>query len=182
MRETLSQRSWEWIKEQPDFHSYELAKEMEISLHQAQMVISHLKERGAVKTINRNSNPVVYAKVSRAKPHLPGKNLTSPQPKSIRQRIWQIMRFLEVFTIPEVMALAECSKSSVERYLTDLCRFGYVAKISSFNKRAPMAKRRGWHNRYRLLENTGCKYPIARPEGLYDQNLKRLIERPETAK
>lgn len=181
MRETLSQRSWEWIKKQPDFHSHELAKEMDVSLHQAQMVIDHLKTLGAVETINSKAKPVVYAKVARAKPHLPGKNPTSPQPNSIRQRIWQAMRFLEVFTIPEVMGLAECSKSSVERYLTDLCRYEYVVKVGSFNKRAPMAKRRGWHNRYRLFNNTGHKYPVARKEGLFDQNLKRLIERPETA-
>ena len=76
MSETLSQRSWEWIKAQPDFHSTELAKEMEVSLHQAQMVIDHLKQLGAVTTVNRKANPVVYAKVARAKPHLPGKNTT----------------------------------------------------------------------------------------------------------
>ena len=53
MSQTLSQRSWEWIKEQPDFHSNELAKEMEVSLYQAQMVIDHLKQLGAVTTVNR---------------------------------------------------------------------------------------------------------------------------------
>ena len=182
MRETLSQRSWEWIKKQPDFHSHELAKEMDVSLHQAQMVIDHLKTLGAVETINSKAKPVVYAKVARAKPHLPGKNPTSPQPTSIRQRIWQAMRFLEVFTIPEVMGLAECSKSSVERYLTDLCRYQYVVKLSGFNKRASMAKRRGWHNRYRLLSNTGHMYPIARQAGLYDQNLKKLVAATAVAK
>ena len=175
MSQTLSQRSWEWIKEQPDFHSNELAKEMEVSLYQAQMVIDHLKQLGAVTTVNRKANPVVYAKVARAKPHLPGKNTTSPQPGSKRQKIWQAMRYLEVFTIPEIVALAECSRSSVERYLTDLCRYQYVVKLSGFNKRASMAKRRGWHNRYRLLSNTGHMYPIARKAGLYDQNLKKLV-------
>ena len=182
MSQTLSQRSWEWIKEQPDFHSTELAKEMEVSLHQAQMVIDHLKQLGAVITVNRRANPVVYAKVARAKPHLPGKNTTSPQPRSKRQKIWQAMRYLEVFTIPEIMALAQCSKSSVERYLTDLCRFQYVVKISSFNKRAPMARRRGWHNRYRLLSNTGHMYPIARQDGLFDQNLKKMVMATTAAK
>ena len=182
MSQTLSQRSWEWIKEQPDFHSNELAKEMEVSLYQAQMVIDHLKQLGAVTTVNRKANPVVYAKVARAKPHLPGKNTTSPQPGSKRQKIWQAMRYLEVFTIPEIVALAECSRSSVERYLTDLCRYQYVVKLSGFNKHASMAKRRGWHNRYRLLSNTGHMYPIARQAGLYDQNLKKLVAATAVAK
>lgn len=180
MQKTLSQRSWEWIKRQPDFQSKELAKEMEVSLHEAQMVIDHLKKRGAVQTINNRRKPVVYAKVARAKPHLPGKNPTSPQPNSIRQKIWQAMRFLEVFTIPEIVALADCKKSNVERFLTDLCRYQYVARISTFNKRSPMAKRKGWHNRYRLLENTGRKYPVVRSTGLFDQNLQQLVPKPKS--
>lgn len=158
--QTLSQRSWEWIKSQPNFHSNELAKIMDIELHSAQMVIDHLKKLGCVITTNSNAKPVVYAAVKHAAPHLPGKNKVSPQPNSIRQKIWQAIRWTERFTIDEIASLAECSRNSVERYVSDLRKYGYVARLTKPSVKVSNAKRKGVNAVYRLIKNTGPKYPV----------------------
>jgi hypothetical protein len=176
---TLSQRSWEWIKQQQDFGSSELAAHMEVSLKSAQMVISHLQDLQAITTISVGVKPVVYQAVEDVTPHLPGKNQTAERPKSIRQKLWQAMRFLGDFTVADLQAHAECSRSSVERYLSDLVRYEYVFITRPQRRKASMAQRKGFSVRYRLLKNTGHKYPVIRPTGLYDQNLKKLVEQPK---
>lgn len=175
---TLSQRAWEWIKQQPDFGSAELAEHMDVSLKSAQMVIAHLQDLKAITTISTGVKPVVYQAVKDAAPHLPGKNQTAERPKSIRQKLWQAMRFLTDFTVADLQANAECSRSSAERFLSDLVRYEYVFITRPQRRNASMAQRKGFAVRYRLLKNTGHKYPVIRPTGLYDQNLKQLVPMP----
>lgn len=177
--QTLSQRAWEWIEQQQDFGSAELAAHMEVSLKSAQMVISHLQDLKAIATISTGVKPVVYQAVAGAKPHLPGKNQTAERPKSIRQKLWQAMRFLGDFTVADLQANAECSRASAERFLSDLVRYEYVFITRPQRRNARMAQRKGFSVRYRLLKNTGHKYPVIRPTGLYDQNLKKLVEKPK---
>ncbi|MEE2025060.1 hypothetical protein [Alkalimonas mucilaginosa] len=177
-KKTLSQRAWEWIKEQPDFGSAELAAHMDVSLKSAQMVIAHLQDLKAIETTSQGVKPVVYQAVPGANPHLPGKNTTAVRPKSQRQRIWQAARFLGEFTIADIQATAECSRNSIERYLCDLVRFEYVVIKRGLNRKASMKERTGRPVRYRLSKNTGHKYPIVRDNGLYDQNLKVLVPKP----
>lgn len=175
MSQTLSQRSWEWIKTKPEFLAKELAKEMDISLHQSQMVISHLKDLGAIESSHRGYNGTVYLAVEGITPHLPGKNTTSPRKKCIRQKIWNAIRYLNKFTIPEVMAAADCSKANVESYLMHLRRYGYVATVRKQNVKLPMSKRKGHCNQYLLINNTGHKYPVVSAKGIRDQNQNKLI-------
>ncbi|WP_299072794.1 hypothetical protein [uncultured Paraglaciecola sp.] len=182
MTKTLSQRSWEWIKTRPEFLSKELASAMDVNLHQAQMVISHLKDLGAIKSSHRGYKGTVYLAVEGATPHLPGKNPTSPRKKCIRQKIWNAIRFLNKFTIPEIMAAADCSKANVESYLTHLRRYGYVATVRKQNVKLSMAKRRGHLNQYLLINNTGHKYPVVSAKGMRDQNQNILIPLNATKK
>lgn len=175
---TLSQRAWEWIKSQPDFGSAELAAHMDVSLKSAQMVIGHLQELKAIETVSVGVKPVVYRAVQGATPHLPGKNQTAVRPKSQRQKIWQAMRFLGEFTISDLEAASESSRCSIERFISDLVRFEYVIIKRGLQLKAPMAQRTGSQVRYRLAKNTGRKYPIARTNELYDQNLKALVPKP----
>ena len=179
---TLSQRAWEWIEKQPNFGSAELAKHMDVSLKSAQMVIAHLQDLKAIETISTGVKPVVYQAVKDAKPHLPGKNKTAERPKSIRQKLWQAMRFLNDFTVADLQANAECSRASVERFLSDLVRYEYVFITRPQRRKATMAERKGSAVRYRLLKNTGHKYPVVRAAGLYDQNIKKLVPMPQRTK
>lgn len=178
MAQTLSQRSWEWIKNRGEFGSKDLSRDMDITLKQAQMIISHLTTLGAITSLRRGYNGAVYARVEGVEPHLPGKNATSPRKVCIRQRVWQAMRFYQTFTIADIMAAAECSKSSVERYISDLRRYKYVTAVRRQNVRTSMAKRRGHQNRYLLLVNTGHKYPVMSAKGLRDQNRNELVPLP----
>ncbi|WP_102798758.1 hypothetical protein [Bowmanella denitrificans] len=173
---TTSQTSWEWIQTQPSFHATDLVHALNITLHQAQMAIDYLKSLGAVETVNATFNPVLYSRVKGVKPILPGKNRTSPKPKSARQRIWQAMRFLRKFTVDDLTGSAEATRASVEKYLSDLICYGYVVISQPQRRRASMAVRTGSKVVYMLLENTGYKYPIIRPNGLWDQNRKQLVE------
>lgn len=177
-KQTLSQRAWEWIKTKPDFGSAELAQHMDVSLKSAQMVIGHLQEQKAIETISQGVKPVVYRAKAGVNPHLPGKNQTAFRPKSQRQRIWQAMRFLGEFTVSDIEATAESTRSSIERFISDLVRFEYVVIKRGLKLNAPMSERTGSQVRYRLLQNTGHKYPIARGQELYDQNLKATVKKP----
>lgn len=175
MSQTLSQSSWKWIKKRPEFRSKELATAMEITLHQAQMVISHLQKLNAITTSHRGYNGAVYIPVPDAKPHLPGKNPTSARKKCLRQKIWSAVRYLQKFTIADVQAAADCSKASVERYLSDLRKHGYVVTVKGQNVKAPMSSRRGHRNQYLLINNTGHKYPVMGANGMRDQNRNKLV-------
>jgi hypothetical protein len=175
---TLSQRAWEWIRQQPDFTSGDLAQNMDVSLYSAQMIISHLQDKAALKRTNTGVNPAVYQAVKDFEPHLPGKNTTAPRPSCMRQKVWQAMRFLNDFTVGDLMATAECTRSTAERFICDLVRFEYVFISKPQQKKARMSERKGSEVRYRMLKNTGRLYPIIRPDGLYDQNTKKLIVRP----
>lgn len=175
---TLSQRAWEWIRQQPDFTSDALAQNMDVSLYSAQIIISHLQDRMALNRTNLGVNPAVYQAVKGFTPHLPGKNTTAPRPGCMRQKVWQAMRFLNDFTVGDLMATAECTRSTAERFICDLVRFEYVFISKPQQRNARMSERKGSEVRYRMLKNTGRVYPIIRPDGLYDQNTKQLIVRP----
>lgn len=182
MTETLSQRSWAWIKTQQSFGSRDLASEMDVTLYQAQMVIDHLRNLGAVLSSHRGYNGAVYQPVENCEPHLPGKNSTSPQPSSVRQRMWQTIRFLHTFTIEDVMTSAECSRSSAEKFISDLRKYEYIAITRKINVRAPMTKRTGRRNKYLLINNTGRKYPVLGPNGMRDQNLNKIMKAAKPSK
>ncbi|MGQ8367105.1 hypothetical protein [Glaciecola sp. 1036] len=175
MKRTLSQRSWEWIKHQHTFSSKELASEMDVSLAQAQNAIYHLKTLGAVRSMHRGYKGTVYSKIENAKPFLPGKNATSPRGVCVRQRIWQTIRYLTKFTVNEVIASAECSRASVEKFISDLQKYNYVVSVRQVKVTDPMRKRTGNGHTYLLINNTGRKYPVMSEKGMRDQNLDRLM-------
>lgn len=175
MTQTLSQRSWAWIKTQKKFGSKDLASEMDVTLNQAQMVIDHLKNLGAIESSHRGFKGAVYLCIDNAEPHLPGKNSTSPRPTSVRQRMWQAIRYLNKFTVEDVISTAECSRSSAEKFISDLRKYQYIAVVRKINVRAPMSKRTGQLNQYLLVNNTGHKYPVLGPKGMRDQNKDKLV-------
>jgi Mn-dependent DtxR family transcriptional regulator len=179
---TLSQKSWQWIKERKGFQSHELANAMNVSLRKAQNAIEHLKKVGAIETSHRAFKGTLYVPIENAAPFLPGKNTISPQPKSIRQRMWNAMRYLTKFTIADIQAASDCSKSSVEKYLSDLRKYGYVATVKKQNVKSPMSLRTGNFNRYLLINNTGHKYPVMGVKGMRDQNLNKLMPEIEQRK
>ena len=180
MQKTLSQRSWEWIKNQPDFHSTELAKAMNVPRTKIKTVMDEFVRKGHVEAANTAAKPYVY----RATEKEPSFERSRPNPhpeRNARQKIWQAMRFLSSqFTVEEVQAATGTSRSNVTRFISDLIKYRYVAKT-----RGQWGKAKQRHAReckYLLLENTGHKYPVIKKTGLWDQNLRKLIPKPDQEK
>lgn len=171
MSKALSQLAWEWIKEQPEFTSKTLAAHMDVSLYVAQMLIATLQEKKAVITTHGSLHPAIYAAAPGAKPEWKGKARFIYRPKSARQKIWQAMRFLHRFTCSDVVATSETTKASVEKFLSDLVKAGYVKIVNPQKRKASMAERRQHQVQYLLIKNTGYKYPVVRKAEVLDQNL-----------
>lgn len=178
MKKTLSQRSWEWIKEQSVFTSKQLAAAMDVELRQAQGSIDHLIRKGGVVSGGWGKSGAKYSPIPGATPHLPGKNTTSARNVCIRQKIWQAMRFHQNFTIDDIVASVECARSNVNVFVAQLCRYEYVKKTRGISMRQPMSNRRGASAKYLLLKNTGHRYPVIWAGHLRDQNTGKIIPDP----
>ncbi len=180
MRETLSQRSWEWIKKQSDFHSTDLAKAMEVTMPKIKTVMDEFIRNGYVVAVNTNAKPYVY-EVTGIEPSFTRTRPNPHSPENARQRIWQAMRFYGTnFTVQEIQAAAMTSRSNVTRYISDLVRYRYIARTR--NQWGVKKQRYARECKYLLVENTGHKYPVIKKTGLWDQNLKQFVPLPNTEK
>lgn len=180
MSQTLSQRSWEWIKKQPDFHSTDLARAMNVTVPKIKTVMDEFVRNEYVKAVNKAAKPYVYEATGK-EPSF-SRNRPNPHPqRNARQRIWQAIRFLNNhFTVEEVQAAANTSRQNVTRFISDLVKYRYVVKT-----RSQWSNAKGRGNgvcKYLLIENTGHKYPVIKKSGLWDQNLKRLVLASDTEK
>jgi predicted transcriptional regulator len=171
MTKTLSQRSWEWIKEQPDFHTTELAAVLEVPRKKVKLVLDEFIRKGHVIAINKSAKPYVYKGVAENEPNFSRDSGNSHSPVNARQKIWQAMRYLNTFTVEEVMAASEQTRSNVTRFISALTQYGYVIKTRK-QRVDRTNKRPSTPNRYLLLNNTGRLYPIVRANTLWDQNRK----------
>ena len=174
MRETLSQRSWEWIKKQPDFHSTDLARAMKVPMPKIKTVMDEFVRNKYVKAVNKSAKPYVHEATGKE----PSFNRSRPNPHpkaNARQRIWQAIRFLNSqFTVEEVQAAASTSRQNVTRFISDLVKYRYVVKTR--NQRSKGLQTGPRVCKYLLIENTGHKYPVIKKSGLWDQNLKQLVK------
>lgn len=176
MQKSLSQQCWEWIADQPDFHSTDLARAMDVPMKKIKSVMDEFIRRGYVEAANTAAKPYVY-KVTPTKPSF-RKTRPNPHPKTnARQRIWQAMRFMNgQFTVEQIQAAASTSRSNVNRFISDLIKYEYVAKVRG--QWGLSGQQRARECRYLLVENTGWKYPVVKKNGLWDQNKKILVPRP----
>lgn len=87
-----------------------------------------------------------------------------------RQKQWNSMRIIKVFTAEDIAATAECELSYTKEYIRMLCRAGYLILVH----KAPvgMHKVAGEYNVYRLLKDTGPKSPVIRNKdrNVFDPN------------
>lgn len=177
MTKTLSQRSWEWIEEQPDFHTTELAAVLEVPRKKIKLVMDEFIRKGCVVAINTNAKPYVYKGVIERKPNFSRDSGNTHPPGNGRQKIWQAMRFLNSFTVDEVVAASEQNRSNVNRYISALVEYGYVVKTRK-QRVDRTQKRPSTPCKYLLVENTGRLYPIMSADSLWDQNRKTEIAKP----
>jgi hypothetical protein len=87
------------------------------------------------------------------------------QPRA-RDRLWQSMRVLRRFTLPDLSATAEASETNAGNYIRGLLKSKYVAIV-----RPRQSGRKGGHVIYQLQRDTGPKAPRLQRDGnTYDPN------------
>ncbi|OFC71782.1 helix-turn-helix domain-containing protein [Alteromonas confluentis] len=175
---SLTQVCWEWIEDQPDFHSTELARYVGQPMPKIKSVMDELIRRGCVEAVNKAAKPYVYRAVPTATPSFSRKR-PNPHPQACkRQRIWQAMRYLgPKFTVEEVQAAADVKRGDATRFISDLRKYGYVALTrGQWGAKKQSAPRPCI---YHLVENTGRKYPVVGKRGLRDQNTGKAIAPPK---
>ena len=87
-----------------------------------------------------------------------------------RDRAWQSMRILRLFTLPDLAATAEMGVDNARKYITGLRRSGYLTIA-----RAKQEGRKNGHEVYRLVRDTGPRAPRLQSDGrTYDPNQHQI--------
>jgi flagellar basal body rod protein FlgC len=90
-----------------------------------------------------------------------------------RQRAWNAMRYMVVFTAADIQATAEIGKDNLKRYIRALAAVGYLRCIQERRSGASMG-----HAVWSLVRNSGPKHPLALKDGrVYDPNTDTVFER-----
>ncbi|MEJ1358304.1 MAG: hypothetical protein RPU42_14450 [Candidatus Sedimenticola sp. (ex Thyasira tokunagai)] len=89
-----------------------------------------------------------------------------------RDRAWQSMRILPHFSVPELMATAEIGNENARKYIKGLLQSGYLVIA-----RKKQNGRKGGHEAYRLIRNTGPRAPRLQTDGnTYDPNEHKVYD------
>jgi hypothetical protein len=87
-------------------------------------------------------------------PGVKGMVYSRPRQRTVRRKIWQSMRILLRFTIPDLCRTACASQSNVKKFVRNLTIHGYVAKHGDY-----VSGRKGSYQEFRLVRNIGPDYP-----------------------
>lgn len=84
----------------------------------------------------------------------------------VRQKLWQSMRVMRRFTLPQLMATADAEQGPAAAYVNSLKNAGYL-RVEQQRQLGIT----GSHGVYQLLRDTGPKHPITnRVQVVYDPN------------
>jgi hypothetical protein len=92
----------------------------------------------------------------------------SPRTRTVRDRLWSVMRVLRDFDLPTLIIAADSSRRSAEDLVNCLLRAGYLRRLSCGNRM------KGTWSTYRLLRNTGPRTPSV-SHGLVDGRRRREV-------
>jgi hypothetical protein len=89
-----------------------------------------------------------------------------------RQRAWASMRYLRVFTGPQIEMVSDINYDNLKKYLAGLEKAGYLKRRKAKRNGSPAG-----HVQWILIRNSGPKHPIVRKYGLgvYDPNLDEVF-------
>jgi hypothetical protein len=166
MSEIISQTAWEWLKEQENFQTADLAIHLGLTKEKTKTILQHLNRKGLIETLNTSMKPYLYAPVKSAVPNFSRGN-SLPPIKNGRLLIWRAMRWQCEFSNASIAASTRQKSSSINLYIRILVAHDYVRVT-----RKPGACKKGL---YRLVTYTGPKNPQMKKGGLYDQNLSKFI-------
>lgn len=86
-----------------------------------------------------------------------------------KQKMWQVMRGLNTFTIDDIARLTGYDMTTVISYVSRLFRAGYL-RVEGKERVAGKRPRRT----FRLIKNTGVFAPYE-AKAIYDPNLKKVV-------
>ena len=88
-------------------------------------------------------------------PGIKGMTVHKPRRTAVRRKVWQSMRILRRFTIPDLCRTSGASSSNIRKFIRRLAEHGYVA-IQEPN----VSGRTGSYHGWRLVKDTGPDYPM----------------------
>lgn len=94
---------------------------------------------------------------------------------STRARIWQSIRILRRFTLPDLVATAEANHDNARKFVQGLARVGYL-RVAKPKQNG----RKGGHQVWMLIRDTGPHPPRLQSDGgVWDPNT-HTVHREET--
>jgi len=84
-----------------------------------------------------------------------GMTAARPQQNTCRRRMWQSMRILRRFQLPDLCRTAEAKYCNARKFVQALETHGYVARCGSYVKGI-----RGVYQTFRLVRDIGPDYPV----------------------
>lgn len=86
-------------------------------------------------------------------PGIKGMGNGKARPGNVRLKIWQSMRVMRRFTIPDLCRTSGASDTNVRKFVRNLWRHGYVAKTGTY-----ISGRPGLYQGFRIAIDTGPVY------------------------
>ncbi len=80
---------------------------------------------------------------------------SSPRKNTSRRKVWQSMRILRRFSVPDLCRTSGAKTNNVRKFVLGLLKHGYVAKISD-----NLSGHAGSYHAYRLVRDVGPEYPM----------------------
>lgn len=166
--------AWKEMITRTTFTVGEVASAVGIERNKVSTFVQFLLKKNRLATVKSqrpykfkvlDNTPLAFGKGQRA-----GEGIKSHRKgNKPRQRMWNTMRVMRVFTVLDLMMAAEVQRNTAHTYLMRLKRAGYVRVTK------PGGNRHGERAIYLLVRNSGPKSPIDKGEGgMWDINDQQL--------
>lgn len=191
------QLAWQWMEAQESFTTAEVATAIEMDLEQCRTTINKLKKQGFITHISgpgvpRRAKRYTINRALTTSPRL-GKgarkgDAINRRGRTGQQLVWNTLRINQTVTVSTVVAVTGCNPKTVQLYLRNLERAGYL-RAQKVDTRLPNDEIAGRETLWRIKPaaasvpgDTGPKAPIhRRGKGMYDQNRDQLYPFREEA-
>ncbi|KGJ86414.1 hypothetical protein [Colwellia psychrerythraea] len=167
--------AWDWIVTQSTFTNRQLRIAVGIPHHIAYQLTLFLIEKKRLKKTYKGKGAAGHeyelidpSPMRFGTGNIKGHRYTKGRKNSAKQKCWNTMRVLGVFTIGDVSAGAEVATCTSSRYIRKLMLANFIRCIQKDS--------RGCEHSvavFRLLHNSGPLYPITSDEGVFDQNTQK---------
>jgi len=78
-----------------------------------------------------------------------------PRPNAVRRKVWQSMRIMRRFTVPDLCRTSGAKRNNVRKFLRRLREHGYAAPFGTY-----VSGRTGSFQSWRLVKDAGPDHPL----------------------